>query len=43
MVNLSVSQSVSEQCWSDEESDGDSDCENIIYGAQVSISKYTIG
>ncbi|TSM52355.1 Poly [ADP-ribose] polymerase 6 [Bagarius yarrelli] len=26
--------SVSEQCWSDEESDGDIDCENAIYGAQ---------
>lgn len=37
LVNLSASQSVSGQCWSDEESDGDIDCENIIYGAQVSI------
>ncbi|XP_053498200.1 protein mono-ADP-ribosyltransferase PARP6 isoform X2 [Ictalurus furcatus] len=30
MINMSVSG----QCWSDEESDGDIDCENIIYGAQ---------
>ncbi|KAK3526214.1 hypothetical protein QTP70_017765 [Hemibagrus guttatus] len=34
LFNLSASQSVSEQCWSDEESDGDIDCENVVYGAQ---------
>lgn len=37
LVDLSASQSVSEKCWSDVESDGDSDSENIIYGAQVYI------
>uniref|UniRef100_A0AAR2JQB0 Poly [ADP-ribose] polymerase n=1 Tax=Pygocentrus nattereri TaxID=42514 RepID=A0AAR2JQB0_PYGNA len=28
------SMSVSEQCWTDEDSDGDSDCEELFYGAQ---------
>lgn len=30
-------QSIGEQFWSDEDSDGDSDGEDFFYGAQVSI------
>ncbi|XP_036432080.1 protein mono-ADP-ribosyltransferase PARP6 isoform X2 [Colossoma macropomum] len=29
------SMSVSEQCWTDEDSNGDSDCEELFYGAQL--------